>query len=280
MGTERPTIHIPLITNSISPFIAAPKNVEYSAMSENPLQHVFKIAPPVLFPEGEIFLSVASIDLSGKRIEWGVPGCLFSQMERILSKLRKEDIDRVNVHRKLAAQIDDLLAFKSRIVQWRRAVEFNYNQDEVRLLETEPAVYNRDVPKDSLIVLECKHDRFLSCFLTHPYCAAVIEGNEIASICWHGGNRALSIATKEKFRNMGFGSSCVRMLTRRSLAEGRRLSIGTEADNHPLIHIAIKVGYELTNKMYWISLPAKYRELIPSQVEAELSKARFDDIQR
>jgi GNAT superfamily N-acetyltransferase len=236
-------------------------------------------APPVLFPDGEIFLSTASIDIAGTSIEWGLPGVLLDSMKRIVSRLKREDIDCAAIHQMLAGRIDELLGFRSRIVQWRTAFEFNFLQDEVELLRREPAVYNLDIPQGSSLYLELRPDRFRECFLTQPHCAAVVQQNEIVSICWHGGNGAVSIATKEQFRNRGFGASCLRILTKRSLDVGIRLSIAAEADNHPAIHMAAKTGYDLTNKMYWISVPAKHRGLVPQKVEAALHNARFDAAQ-
>jgi hypothetical protein len=246
-----------------------------SLMCRHPLRHIFVSAPPVLFPDGEIFLSTASIDLEGTKIEWGIPDSISFGLKNVLKKIEQEDLESVPVHLKLAAEIDELLGFKTGMVQWRMAVEFNYTKDEISILEDEPAVYNKNVSEDSAVIRTCRQDQALEIFLSQPACAAVIEDNEVASLCWDGGNRAVSIATKDRYRNMGFGSSCLRVLTKQALDDGKRLSIGTGIDDNPLIHIAEKIGYELTNRMYWISIPAGYRELIPAHVDAELSDAQF-----
>lgn len=230
-------------------------------MAITTLTYKWHSRPPLCFPNGEIFLLVASI--SDGVIGWGVPDFLLETFQEQVKHLSAEELFDPNIQEKLCAWLDGTVGFTFPVIRWRTAVEYRYRGQPPTISADEPAIWSKDYNPSSKINLSGNPDRDLELFKNQPYCAAVIDGGTIASLCYCAHNGPISSITRPAFRRRGYALSCLRLLTQKCLESGFVPCFPAEVSNIASVALAEKAGYTKEDYMFWISIPPMDSEKLP-----------------
>ena len=235
------------------------------------IEHVFEEKPVSILSNGRVSAMTAHIALDRTRIKWFVPRCLKAPLEARMAQMTPEEIDDADAIEGHSVWMRDLMGFTDEgSAFFELAVGYRYPAETVELLPDEQAVFNKDLESEPEGLEEANEERQVEGFRNLPFYAAVFDGNKIVSRCSHKGNGTVSIGADEAYRNRGYASSCLRVVTDRSLKAGIEMGYGTSFENAAARATAERCGYELNNLSYWVSITGDYYPKLPEDVRADL----------
>lgn len=236
-------------------------------MALSKLNHEWHSRPPLHFSNGEIFLIVASV--RGDVIGWGIPDFLLQPFKEQVEHMAVEELFDPNIQETLASWLDKAVGFTLPVTRWRTAAEYWYRKLPPAIPPEDRAVWNRDYALAEGINQSNNPGRAIEVFNTQPYCAAVIEGDTIASLCYCVHSGPVSTITLPAFRRKGYALSCLRLLTKKCLEAGFEPCYPTDVSNIASVHLVEKCGYEMEEYMFWISIPPIAKEALPPLLRSE-----------
>ncbi len=236
------------------------------------LSHQWHARPPLRFSNGEIFLIVAS--MADGVMGWGVPDFLLQPFREQVGRMSGEELFDPNIQRRLSAWLDTAVGFSLPVIRWRTAAEYYYRGEPPIIPAEDPAIWNQDYTPPVGINLSNNPARALELLKNQPYCAAVIEGDTIASLCYCSHNGPISGYTRPASRRRGYALSCLRLLTKKCLEAGFDPCFPGDVSNVASVHLAEKAGYKLEQYMFWISIPPIADDKLPPRLQEQIKSGK------
>jgi len=236
------------------------------------INHVFLEKPVHIFSNGRAFAITAEIALDRTQITWRVPGDLKEPLQERVAQVEPDMLDDPDTLAGHSRWLEGLLGLANRAVAWTLAVGYSYPLEVVALLPDEPAVFNRDCESDPDILQGLRPQASVDRFRNLPFYACVFCGTAIISECFHSGNGAVTVRTDERYQNRGYASSCLRVVTDRTLKAGIAPGFGTRFDSVAARALAERCGYVLRGLSYWVEIPGKDYAQLPPKVRSSLER--------
>ncbi|HUX21597.1 MAG TPA: GNAT family N-acetyltransferase [Spirochaetia bacterium] len=228
----------------------------------------FEARAPVLFPDGGVFLATAKLSLDGETTTWHIPGEFESKLRPVVSSIPSDrclDVDFLAV---LSMELDSLLGLNRGTLTWRVAAGYSYVEKTLPQLPAIEVYSNRY----NTLPAGTKRDKFSWWYITHKFATCRIEGKEVVTICFTD-NGAITVDSKDEFRQRGFGTACLKRITAELVKEGLRPGFGTAYDNTPARKTAEAAGFTLTEYLYWVEVTAEQRWNLPASFNRKLDTA-------
>ena len=236
------------------------------------INHVFLEKPASIFRNGRAFAITADIALDRTQITWRVPGCLKGPLRARVAQAEPDTLDDPDTLADQSRWLESLLGLGNGAVTWTLAVGYNYPAGVVELLPDEPAVFNKDCESDAEILRGANPQSRVDRFRNLPFYAGVFCGKAIVSECFHNGNGAVTVHTDGRYQNRGYASSCLRIVTDRTLKAGIVPGFGTRFDNVAARALAERCGYVLRGLSYWVEIPGNDYAQLPPEVRTSLEQ--------
>ena len=117
-----------------------------------------------------------------------------------------EELFDPNIQERLSSWLDEAVGFSLPVVRWRTAAEYRYDGGPIVIPEGDPAVWNKEYTSDESTNVQNSKNRAFAVFESQPYCAAVIEDGQIASMSYCEKDGPISIFSRPASRRIG--ASC------------------------------------------------------------------------
>ena len=211
--------------------------------------------PAHIFPNGEIFVSVADISINHKTITWRMPCKLKQKFEQSFSAELNDPLTDTTIS-VYSSWFDDTIGLKQDTIIIDVAVYYIPGTQK-RLWSDKVIVSNSNtIPTIRGIYTDIFHD-------PNQLSTAYIIDNKIVSIAFDNGNGAVTIETQEQYQNRGYATECLSRLLFEYNNLSRKLGLGTKLKNKAAIRTAEKCGMKRTDNFgYWVRIsPEKSKEL-------------------
>jgi len=129
--------------------------------------------------------------------------------------LSLEELFDPNIQERLSSWLDEAVGFSLPVVRWRTAAEYRYDGGPIVIPEGDPAVWNKEYTSDESTNAQNSKNRAFAVFESQPYCAAVIEDGQIASMSYCEKDGPISIFSRPASRRKGYALSCLRLLIKK-----------------------------------------------------------------
>jgi RimJ/RimL family protein N-acetyltransferase len=236
------------------------------------IEHLFTEVPVHVFADGGVFAITAGIRLTRTQIAWRVPRCLKAALQTKVQKLEPDALDDTSILAGHSRWLEQVLGAPDGSVSWELAVAYDYPMQSVELISHEPAVFNKDFHSNSERLEGAYPEKRVQRFRDMPFYAGVFDGQAIVSECFHDGNGAVTVHTDQAYRGRGYASSCLRVVTDRTLKAKIRPGYGTSFGNGAARAVAERCGYVLAELMYWVGIAKESYAKIPPEMRESLER--------
>ena len=240
------------------------------------MEHQFRIWQPLVFPDGGVFVAVASLTLDRCSTIWSVPIGLEDQFRSLCTAISEQNCFDPSFLTSQSSDLNAMLQLPDGTIQWRPAAAYEYIANTP---PPDPQIKSYFNNVDALPP-NTRTDRMHDLYRRFRYSTCCIESEEIVSICVTD-NGAVSIETKPLYRRQGFGAACLMRITKELLELDIRPKYGTGYENTASRRTAVAAGFTLTEYMYWIEIAAARRAQVSDHLErlldAAIAKGDTDD---
>lgn len=203
--------------------------------------------PAIRFPDGEMFIGVATYVIESDKITWSCPNKIRDTIEKskIAYFTEPPNTEYINELNRIYENALSLPAGTINSVLYRE-----YGPKLDRQLWDACVFLNSEC---SIARLE---GRLKELFTDMKQIAtAYVIDNQIVSVATDNSNGTVTVLTDPSHRKKGYASACLSRLVHEYRVIGKKLGFATEDDNEAAIRTAEKCGMYKWGYGYWIKVP-------------------------